>query len=462
MEVQPQSSAENVVGELPLKIIQQQQLSPEEQLLKRRRLTGDRHTKVEGRHRRVRIPITCCPGIFRLTEELGHRSDGQTIQWLLSQVRPDLVLSPNSSLSRPGHHSASADSVPGRFDLPICTSRIDEDDLDQKAVALLQRLTVRATVVQASTVFYNTIATLDKAERLIAGAAAYGSQLVVFPEAFVGGYPHGMMFEASTETHLTLENKEFQKYFASAIDVPGPEVDRLAKISGKYKVHLVMGVVERVGYSLFSAILFFDSLGRYLGKHRKLMPMASERAVWRPGEKSLLPVYETSIGKIGGLICWDNRMPSLRTELYDKGIEIYCAPTAEAREIWRASMTHIALEGGCFVLSANQFCRRKDYFLSTECVSEGSNGDISQDKIVCAGGSVIISPSGTILAGPNYQGESLISADLDLGEIVQAKLDFGGIGHLVGPNSVKWTPDKNNSNLLRTPVKTEVPDLQQW
>lgn len=160
MEVQPQSSAENVVGELPLKIIQQQQLSPEEQLLKRRRLTGDRHTKVEGRHRRVRIPITCCPGIFRLTEELGHRSDGQTIQWLLSQVRPDLVLSPNSSLSRPGHHSASADSVPRRFDLPICTSRIDEDDLDQKAVALLQRLTVRATVVQASTVFYNTTATL--------------------------------------------------------------------------------------------------------------------------------------------------------------------------------------------------------------------------------------------------------------------------------------------------------------
>lgn len=166
MEVQPQSNAENVVGEPP-KIIQQ--LSAEEQLLKRRRLTGDRHTKVEGRHRRVRIPITSCPGIFRLTEELRHRSDGQTIQWLLSQVRPDLVLSPNSSLSR---HAASADSIPGHFDLPICTPRTDEVDLDQKAVALLPRLTVRATVVQASTVSYNTIATLGK--------SLFESQLVVF------------------------------------------------------------------------------------------------------------------------------------------------------------------------------------------------------------------------------------------------------------------------------------------
>ncbi|KAM3689602.1 hypothetical protein ACB094_09G057700 [Castanea mollissima] len=435
-------------------IIQQQQQQQEQQQLKRRRCTRDRHTKVDGRHRRVRIPITCCPGIFRLTEELGHRSDGQTIQWLLSQVRPDLVLS--------GRNSGSSNSVPPSLTLPMSKYmpvKMEEDGLlEPKAVTLSPRPTVRATVVQASTVLYDTPATLDKAERLIAGAAAYGSQIVVFPEAFVGGYPHAVMFENLTDTHLTWENKQFQMYFASAIDVPGPEVDRLAKISGKYKVHLAMGVVERVGYALFSAILFFDSLGQYLGKHRKAMPMASECAVWWSGEKSLLNVYETPIGKIGGLICWDNRMPSLRTQLYSKGIEIYCAPTAEAREIWRASMTHIALEGGCFVLSANQFCRRKDYLQSPECVSGDSNGNASMDTIICAGGSVIISPSGTILAGPNYQGESLISADLDLGEIVRAKLDFSGIGHYIGQNCVNQISDIPNPIWYKTAVKSEVLD----
>ncbi|KAL7247724.1 hypothetical protein ACSBR2_002604 [Camellia fascicularis] len=157
---------------------------------------------------------------------------------------------------------------------------------------------------------------LDKAERLIADAAAYGSQLVVFPEAFVGGYPREMLFDAMSETQSTDGNNEIQKYHASAIDVPGPEVDRLAEIAGKYKVHLVIGVVERGRSSLFSAVLFFDSLGRYLGQHRKLMLMASECTVWCAGAKSSPPVYESMVGRIGGLICWDNRMPLLRTELH--------------------------------------------------------------------------------------------------------------------------------------------------
>ncbi|OMO68449.1 Carbon-nitrogen hydrolase [Corchorus olitorius] len=367
---------------------------------------------------------------------MGHRTNGQTIQWLLQQARPDLLL-------------------PGPM--------TDPTRLIRSPTQCMSKGRVRATVVQASTVFFDTPATLDKAERLIAGAAAYGSQLVVFPEAFIGGYPRGLSFETVAISATSSEdNEEFLKYHASAIEVPGPEVDRLAKISGKYKVHLVMGVVERAGFYLFSAVLFFDSMGRYLGKHRKLMPVASECVVWCSGEKASLPLYETAIGKIGGLLYWDNRIPSLRTELYAKGIEIYCAPTSDAKEEWRASMIHIAIEGRCFVLSANQFCQRKDYPLPPKCIDGDSNGDLSLDTIICSGGSVIVSPSGTILAGPNYQGESLISADLDLEEITRARLELSEVGHSIGPDSIGWAANRPNPVLFPAAVKTEALDELSW
>ncbi|KAH7561283.1 hypothetical protein JRO89_XS10G0205400 [Xanthoceras sorbifolium] len=343
--------------------------------------------------------------------------------------------------------------------------------------------TVRATVVQASSIFYDTSATLDKAERLLAEAAGYGSQLVVFPEAFVGGYPRGSNFDVSLGVSIARNPKgkeEFRKYHASAIDVPGPEVERLAGMAGKYKVHLVMGVVERDGYTLYCAVLFFDSQGRYLGKHRKLMPTELERIIWGFGDGSTIPVFKTPIGKIGAAVCWENRMPLLRTAMYAKGcintrlvfiskdkyygdqlhasnslsysvldletllhypilpdgIEIYCVPTADDSNAWQASMTHIALEGGCFMLSANQFCRRKDYPPPPDYVFSGTE-ELNPDSVVCSGGSVIISPSGTVLAGPNYDGEALISADLvvhiDLGEIAKAKFEFDVVGHYSRP-----------------------------
>ncbi|KAJ4800437.1 Nitrilase [Rhynchospora pubera] len=299
--------------------------------------------------------------------------------------------------------------------------------------------TVRATVVQASTVFYDTPATLDKAERLLAEAASYGSQLVVFPEAFIGGYPRGSTFGVTLGNRSVKGKEEFRKYHASAIDVPGPEVDRLASLAGKYNVFLVMGAIERAGYTLYCTVLFFDPQGQFLGKHRKLMPTGLERIIWGFGDGSTIPVYDTPVGKIGSLICWENRMPLLRTALYAKGVEIYCAPTADARETWQASMTHIALEGGCFVLSANQFCRRKDYPSPPDYIFSGIGEEPSPETVVCKGGSVIISPSGTVLAGPNYEGEALISADLDLGEIVRAKFDFDVVGHYSRPDVLSLT-----------------------
>ncbi|KAL3586634.1 hypothetical protein D5086_013501 [Populus alba] len=360
----------------------------------------------------IMVPAMCSTAIYRLRGELGLGSCGAAIHWLVHHARPDLIPAPEpptktkSSKTCSSRKTDSVDHDP--IPKPAYMARADGDTpvSDFPATAPAARSPVRATVVQASTVVFDTPATLDKAERLIAGAAAYGSQLVVFPEAFVGGYPRSLRFDATNPT----EGDGLQRYYASAIDVPGPEVERLAKIAGKYKVHLVMGVVERAGFYLYSTMLFFDSQGQHLGQHRKITLVASESAVWNSGGKSTLPIYETSIGKIGGLTCWDNKWPLLRTELYDKGVEIYCAPTADAGEIWKASMIHIALEGGCFVLSANQFCRRRDYPFPPG----DSNGDASLDAITCAGGSVIISPSGTILAGPSYHGECLISADLEM------------------------------------------------
>ncbi|KAJ6914589.1 bifunctional nitrilase/nitrile hydratase NIT4B-like isoform X2 [Populus alba x Populus x berolinensis] len=379
----------------------------------------------------IMVPAMCSTAIYRLRVELGLDSCGAAIHWLVHHARPDLIPAPEpptktkSSKTCPSRKTDSVDHDP--IPKPAYMARADGDTpvSDFPATAPpAARSPVRATVVQASTVVFDTPATLDKAERLIAGAAAYGSQLVVFPEAFVGGYPRSLRFDATNPT----EGDGLQRYYASAIDVPGPEVERLAKIAGKYKVHLVMGVVERAGFYLYSTMLFFDSQGQHLGQHRKITLVASESAVWNSGGKSTLPIYETSIGKIGGLTCWDNKWPLLRTELYDKGVEIYCAPTADAGEIWKASMIHIALEGGCFVLSANQFCRRRDYPFPPG----DSNGDASLDSITCAGGSVIISPSGTILAGPSYHGECLISADLDLGDIILAKTQYGGIRTMSG------------------------------
>ncbi|CAL9155058.1 unnamed protein product [Musa hybrid cultivar] len=317
--------------------------------------------------------------------------------------------------------------------------------------------TVRATVVQASTVFYDTPATLDKAERLVAEAASYGSQLVVFPEAFIGGYPRGSTYGVAIGSRSAKGQEEFRKYHAAAIDVPGPEVDRLAALAGKYKIFLVMGVIERAGYTLYCTVLFFDPHGQYLGKHRKLMPSVLERIIWGFGDGSTIPVFETPMGKIGALICWENRMPLLRTALYGKGVEIYCAPTADARDVWQASMVHIALEGGCFVLSANQFCRRKDYPPPPDYVFAGAEEEPSMDSVVCAGGSVIVSPSGAVLAGPNYEGEALISADLDLGEIVRAKFVFDVVGHYSRPEVLSLTvkEDPQNPVSFTSAEKTE-------
>ena len=212
---------------------------------------------------------------------------------------------------------------------------------------------VRAAVVQAAPVAFDRERTLEKVRTLTAGAASQGVQIVVFPEAFVSAYPRGLTFGAVVGNRTPEGREQYRCYWESAVDVPGPAVDVLADIARHHQVYLVIGVIERDGGTLYCTVLFFSADGHYLGKHRKLMPTASERLIWGFGDGSTLPVFETPLGRLGAVICWENYMPLLRMTMYAKGIQLYCAPTADGRDSWIATMQHIALEGRCFAALAS-------------------------------------------------------------------------------------------------------------
>jgi nitrilase len=285
---------------------------------------------------------------------------------------------------------------------------------------------VRAAVVQDSSVFFNRQGSLEKTIRLTKVAVAKGAELIVFPEAFLSAYPRGMDFGALVGSRSDEGREMFRKYWESSVDVPGPEVDLLAETAQNHKVHLVIGVIERDGGTLYCSVLFFSPDG-YLGKHRKLMPTASERLVWGFGNGSTLPVYDTSLGKLGAVICWENYMPLMRMAMYSKGIQLYCAPTADNRDSWHASMRHIATEGRCFVLSCNQFVRAKDYPKDV-CPSD------DPEEILSRGGSCIVDPFGNFLVEPHFESEAILIADLDMAEIARGKYDFDVVGHYARPD----------------------------
>ncbi|CAL8120443.1 unnamed protein product [Orchesella dallaii] len=290
---------------------------------------------------------------------------------------------------------------------------------------------VKVAVVQACPKIFNVEGTLEKIRTLCKDAAGQGANLVLFPEAFISCYPRGTTFGAVIGSRSAEGRELFRVYWESSVDVPGPVVDQLGRIAKENRIQLVVGVVERDGGTLYCTVLFFTELGEFLGKHRKLMPTAAERLCWGFGDGSTLPVFSTKVGKVGTAICWENYMPALRMALYAKGIEIYCAPTADSRESWLSTMRHIAMEGRCFVLGCNQFIRKKDY--PSNFPSEYDK-EVDDEFVVCRGGSCIINPLGEILAGPNFEGEAILMAELNMGDIIRGKFDFDATGHYSRPD----------------------------
>lgn len=287
----------------------------------------------------------------------------------------------------------------------------------------------RVAVIQAAPVAFDLQATLAKAETLTRDAAARGARLLLFPEAFVGAYPRGLSFGATVGARSVEGRDQYRAYWDAAIDVPGPATARLSGAAAENRVYLVIGVIERESGTLYCTVLFFAPDGGLLGKHRKLMPTGSERLIWGFGDGSTMPVFDTPLGKIGAVVCWENYMPLMRAAHYAKGIQIYLAPTADGRDTWLATVRHIAVEGRCFVLSCNQFARRGDY---PEQYPTSFGDDPA--KVMSRGGSCIISPLGEILAGPNYEGESILTADLDMDDIARGKFDFDAVGHYARPD----------------------------
>ncbi len=286
-----------------------------------------------------------------------------------------------------------------------------------------------AAVVQSGSKLFDTAATLQRVDRLLQQAAAEGAALTVFPEAYVGGYPKGVTFGAHVGSRSDLGRALFQRYFAAAIEVPGPECEQLSSMARKHRQLLVIGVIERAGGTLYCTVLYFSAAGVLLGKHRKVMPTAMERLLWGFGDGSTLQVQNTELGKLSAVICWENYMPQLRLSQYAQGVEIYCAPTVDDREVWLSTMRTIALEGRCFVLSACQFMTRAD----APTDFNPMQGDAA-DTVLIRGGSCIVSPLGEVLAGPVYDQDTVLLAQLDAGLIAQGKFDLDIVGHYARPD----------------------------
>ncbi|HEY3287673.1 MAG TPA: carbon-nitrogen hydrolase family protein [Gemmatimonadaceae bacterium] len=270
---------------------------------------------------------------------------------------------------------------------------------------------------------------------------AVGARLVVMPEALLGGYPKGELFGTHLGYRLPEGRDAFAHYYGNAIDVPGPETAALADLSQRTGASIVVGVIERDGSTLYCTALFFDAVRGLAAKHRKLMPTGTERLIWGQGDGSTLPVVDSPAGRLGAAICWENHMPLMRTTMYAKGVEIWCAPTVDERDIWQCSMRHIAHEGRCFVVSA---CQVQPSPKALGVLVPGWEAD----RPLIRGGSVIVGPLGDVLAGPLLNQTGLLTASIDTAQIAGARFDFDVVGHYARPDVFTLSVDEREKRAV--------------
>ncbi len=291
-----------------------------------------------------------------------------------------------------------------------------------------------AAVAQCASAMFDTAATVARAQELMRSAAARNAKVLVIPEAFLGGYPKGADFHIYVGGRTPEGREDFRRYFEAAVTLDGAEIALLAKTAAECGLIVCMGIIEREGGTLYCTAVYLGAdaagQGALLGHHRKLMPTALERLVWGYGDGSTLKAIDTPYGKLGAVICWENYMPALRMAMYQQRVALYCAPTADDRDSWIASMQHVAMEGRCFVLSACQHLRRRD--LPMQALH--NRLPEAEDAVLMRGGSCIVSPLGKLLAGPVYGEDALLTAEIDLDDIPRAQMDFDPVGHYARPD----------------------------
>ena len=316
---------------------------------------------------------------------------------------------------------------------------------------------VPVAVVQAPAFPFDTSGAVAEVVRRTREAAREGARLVLFPEAYVGGYPWGLRFGTAVGGRSEAGKETFRRYWASAITLPGPASRELGQTAREAGVHLAVGVVEKEegkGGTLYCTLAHFGPDGRLLGRHRKLKPTAAERLIWGEGDGSTLPVLETPLGRVGGLICWENYMPLARMALYGKGVEIYLAPTADDRDRWQATLRHIAVEGRCFVLGCNQYVTRDRYPDDLPVADELEGWPLE----MCRGGSAVYGPDGTLLAGPLHGEAGILYAELDMSEIARHRYEFDAVGHYARPDVFRLEVNEGEQPAVRYRREGEAPE----
>ena len=284
---------------------------------------------------------------------------------------------------------------------------------------------VNVAVVQASPALFDLEAGIQKVSHYTSEAARNGAELVLFPEAYLPGYPWGMSFGTIIGNRKAEGRDQWLWYWQHAVMENGPAMKQLGEIANQNNVFLVVGVIEKELKSdtLYCTIVYFNPDGQLIHKHRKIKPTASERIIWGEGPGDDLEVLDLPIGRLGGLICWENYMPMARMALYQQKVQIYLAPTADQRDNWQATVRHIALEGRCFVLGCNQFVTASMFPASIQPEVRLIGETLSR------GGSVIISPLGEIVAGPLFDKEGILYGSLDMDQVIRGKMDFDVVGH---------------------------------